>query len=145
MQKNKTHRYPLVKIVVIFILVFSVGEVKCKELDVIHDSISCCKSSYSRSQFESLTIEQLGNEFKRIKALRCDDCRIFGCDYQVIMEYLGKRLNGKSRKEIKKIMGNPDLKDGNQWMYFWRGRHDYLIFDFAGNKGAISRWYYAYE
>jgi hypothetical protein len=142
MKRQKALRYHSTKIILLFILVFAGSELLGK---VVADSISCCKSSYSRSQFESLTIELLGNEFKRIKALRCDDCRIFGCDYQVIMEYLGKRLNGKSRKEIKKIMGNPDLKDGNQWMYFWRGRHDYLIFEFTGNKGAISRWYYAYE
>lgn len=138
----KHHRYHSMKTIIILILLFSAGEVLGKG---VADSITCCKSTYSRSQFEGLTIEQLGNEFKRIKALRCDDCRIFGNDFQVIMEHLGKRLNGSSKKQIKKIMGNPDSKEGKQWIYFWRGRHDYLIFEFTGSKGAASRWYYAYE
>lgn len=105
----------------------------------------CCESRYENSQFDTIPLEQLGLEFQRLKALNCQYCQHYGSDLQIIMEKLGERLSGKSKRDIKNIMGKPGDKKNNCFIYHWRESHDFLIFDFSGGNGAVSEWYYAHE
>lgn len=106
---------------------------------------ACCKSQYQSSDFELLSLEQLGQEFKRLRRLACEDCDNFGSHFMKIMDVLTKKLDGASKKLIKHTMGKPDRRHAKQLIYYWRGEHDYLIFDFSGSPKAKASWYYAYE
>jgi hypothetical protein len=105
----------------------------------------CCISTYSVSQFDSLNLEQLGAEYKRLKSLNCQYCSRFRSHYMLVMEQLGTKLNGESRKAIKRVMGKPDERERNKLIYQWRGGHDYLYFTFNHGSAGKSNWYYAYE
>ena len=105
----------------------------------------CCESIYKNIPFDSLRSQQLGQEFKRLKALNCNDCDLYGSDLAEIMRTLAKKLSGASKKDVKSIMGKPDEKKMGLLIYHWRGRHDYLIFDFQGKNAAVVNWYHAFE
>lgn len=112
-----------------------------------HDSApapACCSSLHDRTQFDSLDIKTLGNEYQRLKQLNCSDCDNFSSDLAEIMRALEPKLQGKSKRQVKGIMGRPDEKSFGVLIYYWRGKHDYLIIEF-GRNGAIVNWYYAYE
>lgn len=70
---------------------------------------------------------------------------------QKVMERLGERLGikGNPRSQVIQWMGEPDVKktEGTteQWIYYWRGDHDYLIFVLDNGLVTKSEWYYAYE
>jgi hypothetical protein len=104
----------------------------------------CCKSKYSAERLAALEVKKLGVEYVRLKRAACEDCNSSMSDYYSIMQSLGEQLNGKSKQQIKKIMGLPDAKKNGRYIYFWRGWHDYLYFSFSSGK-AQSEWYYAFE
>lgn len=105
---------------------------------------TCCTSKYHTSRWDSLGLQNLSAEYVRLKRARCEDCRSSRSDYRSIMDALGEGLNGKTRQQIAKIMGQPDSRKDGQYIYFWRGWHDYLYFTFSAGKG-YSHWYYALE
>jgi hypothetical protein len=122
---------------------FSQHEVS-NEKNTVFSSDSCCKSIYSKTQMTELSLTQLGSEFRRIKQNRCKLCNAFGSDLMSIMSELKNDLYGCSKKTMYKTLGKPDEIVNGKYMYYWRGRHDYLYFEFKNNK-ATSHWYYAYE
>lgn len=106
---------------------------------------SCCSSRYGRAQLDSLDLPELGKEFKRMRRARCEACDLFGSDLMRVMNALGTRLDGKSKKLIKQVMGPPDHREGRTLIYDWREGHDQLEFTFGEDgKGAMD-WYQAYE
>jgi hypothetical protein len=104
----------------------------------------CCKSRYSAERREVLDIKKLGQEYTRLKHTHCEDCKSSMSDYYSIMQHLGEKLEGKTRQQIRKIMGSPDSRQDGKYIYFWRGWHDYLYFTFTSGKGR-AEWYYAFE
>ncbi len=106
---------------------------------------TCCSSKYSNDTFEKIDSKLLGKEFKRLKKSDCEDCNRFGSDFAEIMRALETRLTGKSKKYIRRIMGKPDEKYPDELIYYWRGKHDYLIFNFSEGKDATAIWHYDYE
>ena len=63
-----------------------------------------------------------------------------------VMEALGKRLDGSRKSKLRKIMGKADEKEGGQYIYHWRNRHDYLYFTKEKHSRTVKHgWYYAYE
>ena len=91
-----------------------------------------------------LSLTQLGSEFKRIKQNSCKQCNAYGSDLMSIMSELKNDLNACSKKTMYKTLGKPDEIVNGKYIYYWRGRHDYLYFEFENNK-ATPNWYYAYE
>lgn len=104
----------------------------------------CCKSRYGRERLETLDMTSLGLEYMRLKRAHCAACKSSMSDYYSIMIRLGKGLNGKSKRQITKIMGPPDSMEAGKHIYYWRGGHDYLYFTFTPGKER-SQWYHAYE
>ena len=105
---------------------------------------ACCTSRYHTTRWDTLGLQKLGAEYARLKRANCEDCRSSMSDYPSIMDALGKGLNGRTRRQIAKIMGQPDSRKDGQYIYFWRGWHDYLYFTFSSGKG-YAQWYYALE
>ena len=122
---------------------FSQHEVS-NENNTVFTLDSCCNSIFSKTQMTELSLTQLGSEFRRIKQNRCKQCAAFGSDLMTIMSELKNDLNGCSKKTMYKTLGKPDEIVNGKYMYYWRGRHDYLYFEFENNK-ATPYWYYAYE
>jgi hypothetical protein len=106
---------------------------------------NCCKSNYPREKFDSLSIKRLATEYKRLKAARCQKCLNFASDFNLVMESLGKKLDGSSTSFVKKTMDRPDKKREGKWIYYWRGEHDYLYFIVKDKHAVKAAWYYAYE
>ena len=104
----------------------------------------CCTSRYGPAMMDTLDIKKLALEYARLKRMDCEDCRHSMSDYRSIMERLGEQLNGKTKQQITRMMGRPDRRKDGQYIYFWRGWHDYLYFVFSSGRGR-SQWYYAYE
>lgn len=117
------------------------------DIAAITKHTSCCTSIYPESRFDSLSLQQLGQEFQRLRGLHCRDCDYYGSDLAAIMSVLERKLVGLSRKKVKRLMGDPDEKQPRKLIYYWRGQgHDYLIISFWGiGKGAATSWYHAYE
>ena len=68
-----------------------------------------------------------------------------GRKHQVMGE-LGELLStGESTERLLSVMGEPDARDGSHWVYYWRGRHDYLFFDCKDGKIVKSDWWMAGE
>ena len=67
-----------------------------------------------------------------------------GRKHQVMAE-LDKMLVGQGTETLLAVMGQPDARDGTHWVYYWRGRHDYLFFDCQGGKIVRSDWWMAGE
>jgi len=105
----------------------------------------CCASKYSEEQLDSIDINKLGTEYRRLKHTKCKACDLSGSGYVSVMSVLGERMNGKTADQLIEAMGKPDtVQDGN-YIYFWRKWHDdYLYFAFPQHK-AVSGWYYALE
>ncbi len=122
---------------------FSQHEVSNKK-NTVFTLDSCCNSIFSKTQMTELSLTQLGSEFKRIKQNSCKQCNVYGSDLMTIMSELKNDLNGCSKKTMYKTLGKPDEIVNGKYMYYWRGRHDYLYFEFENNK-AEPNWYYAYE
>lgn len=105
----------------------------------------CCASKYPEEQLDSLNLSKLGGEYQRLKRKNCEACDASGSSYVSIMNMLGNRMKGKTRHQVKEVMGKPDaIHDGN-YLYFWRDWHnDYLNFSFPEGK-ARSQWHYDLE
>ncbi|MBN9416303.1 MAG: hypothetical protein J0I12_12745 [Candidatus Eremiobacteraeota bacterium] len=67
-----------------------------------------------------------------------------GRKHQVMVE-LGERLGEGSTRTLLEIMGEPDAREGSNWLYYWRGRHDYLFFHCLGEKVLKAEWWMAGE
>jgi hypothetical protein len=104
----------------------------------------CCACKYPEEQWYSLDINILGAEYHRLKRKKCEACNSWLSDYGGVMKVLGNKLNGKTEQQVIKIMGKPEAMEDGNYIYFWRGGHDYLYFNFPQGK-AISQWYYALD
>ncbi|MBS2037526.1 hypothetical protein JST97_21230 [bacterium] len=62
-----------------------------------------------------------------------------------VMARLGKLLENGERQSLLATMGEPDAREGNLWIYYWRGRHDYLYFVLQGPRIVRSGWWMAGE
>ena len=62
-----------------------------------------------------------------------------------VMTELGQLLSQAKTSELLATMGEPDAHDGDQWIYYWRGRHDYLRFKVQGGQVVHSDWWMAGE
>lgn len=102
----------------------------------------CCTSKYKYEQWDTLDLKTLSAEYLRLKHKKCADCSDFSAPFNDILKALGKRLNGKTQQEVMRIMGKPDEIEAGNYLYYWRGRHDYLIFHLIDGK-AVYDWYQA--
>ncbi|MBL7711426.1 MAG: hypothetical protein JNL13_03135 [Chitinophagaceae bacterium] len=110
------------------------------------NNVQCCRSFYTAGRWDTLDLHRLGQEYKRLKSLKCSDCDHFSSDLMRIMEVLGTRLEGSRKCQVRKIMGKADEKEGRQYIYHWRNRHDYLYFTGEKHSRTVKHgWYYAYE
>jgi hypothetical protein len=109
-----------------------------------HDQKDCCSSVFSVGMLKQVSLEELAREYRRLRKHSCKDCFKWSSGLQLVMSELGVRLEDKSKTIIRKNMGRPDEKKGNQWIYDWRNGHDYLFFEFIEGR-AKAQWYYAYE
>ena len=62
-----------------------------------------------------------------------------------IMGRLGELLRQGSTATLLEIMGEPDAREGANWLYYWRGRHDYLFFRCEHGRVLNSGWWMAGE
>lgn len=109
------------------------------------NDVQCCRSVYAGA-WDTLDMNRLGQEYKRLKSLECSDCQHFSSDLMMVMEVLGERLEGSRKGRVRKIMGKPDEREGRQQIYHWRNRHDYLYFTREKHSRRVKHgWYYAYE
>ena len=105
----------------------------------------CCASKYSKESVKLVSLEEVSKEYKRLRRVRCEECSSWSASgLQMVMIELGNRLDGKSKDEIKSVMGKPDEIEDNDWIYNWREGHDYLYFTFDQGRGKAA-WFYAYE
>jgi hypothetical protein len=138
------------KIVFLVLLSSFVVQTSFSQNEVLDDKTtvftidSCCKSIYSKTQLTELSLTQLASEFRRIKQNWCKQCNTYGSDLMNIMSELKNDLNACSKKTMYKTLGKPDEILNGKYMYYWRGRHDYLYFEFEKNQ-ATPNWYHAYE
>ena len=112
----------------------------------VSEDPKCCESRYPTATFSQYTTRQLGQEYQRLRRLRCPACDYYTSDFHWIMEELGTRLNGQPRAAVRRIMGRPDsyAKKGTL-IYSWRYNHDYLRFRPAADGTVKSSWYMALE
>jgi hypothetical protein len=113
-------------------------------------------------------IDALGAELQRLRAIPghfgggvwSQDADAFGGRKHVVMQELGKRLERAPRTRIEAVMGAPDavVQAGDPlWqlatptagatllVYHWRGTHDFLYFELAGDTAVRSGWWMALE
>ena len=71
----------------------------------------------------------------------------FEGELHTIMTELGDRLGvaGTKSGRVTAIMGQPDARREGQWIYLWRGWHDYLYFEVAKGCVVSADWYMAGE
>lgn len=100
-----------------------------------------CSTKLSEDRISEVSLISLSKEFKRMRKLKCDD---FRSGMWVIMDELRKRMDNKSKEQIRKVMGKPDKIEGSHWIYSWRHFRDYLAFDFSEDS-TKAFWYNAYE
>lgn len=62
-----------------------------------------------------------------------------------VMAELGRQLGQVRTDRLLQIMGPPDERRANRWIYFWRGGHDYLYFEVEGARVTSSHWWMAGE
>lgn len=80
-----------------------------------------------------------------------DDVDKFNGRKHKVMQRLGELLGikGTPRSQVIQWLGEPDVKKTEdatqQWIYYWRRKHDYLIFILENEQVTKSEWYYAYE
>lgn len=106
---------------------------------------ACCESRYPATAFQQYTTQQLGQEYQRLRRLKCPACSRYRSDFHQLMEELGTRLNGQPRAAVRRIMGRPDSSSDSMLVYYWRYTHDYLRFRPAADGTVISSWYMALE
>ena len=68
-----------------------------------------------------------------------------GRKHQLMSQLKGFLESGQSPETVKSLLGEPDEKQGTQWLYFWRGKHDYLIFRFENGFTHGAEWWMAGE
>jgi hypothetical protein len=109
------------------------------------DAPKCCQSRYPAAAFKQRTTKQLGQEYQRLRSLKCQACSYYGGDFHQIMKELGTRLNGQPRATVRRVMGRPDQARDSTTVYYWRYTHDYLRFNLAADGTVVSSWYFALE
>jgi hypothetical protein len=62
-----------------------------------------------------------------------------------LMTQLGELLAPGSTARLLEVMGEPDAREGSNWLYYWRGRHDYLFFRCEQGQIVKSGWWMAGE
>ena len=106
---------------------------------------ACCESRYPTAAFQQYTTQQLGQEYQRLRRLRCPACSRYHSDFHRLMEELGTRLNGQPRAAVRRTLGRPDSSSDSTLVYYWRYTHDYLRFRLAADGTVVSSWYMALE
>ena len=109
------------------------------------EALACCQSRYPAGAFKQYTTQQLGQEYQRLRRVKCQACSYYGGDFHQIMKELGTRLNGQPRAIVRRIMGPPDATKNSTLLYYWRYTHDYLRFRPAAHGTVVSSWYLALE
>src|SRR5579872_1036793 len=84
------------------------------------------------------TLQGLGRRFQDLRRRQRDrkpgefdrDLDGFGGKLHEVMIELGKRLGraGTTGAQVIAIMGEPDERKAERWVYLWRGWQDYLYF-----------------
>ena len=113
-------------------------------------------------------VDDLGAELQRLRAIPGHfgggawhaDVDAFGGRKHVVLQQLGQRLATAPRARIEAVMGAPDAvahAGDPMWqlaapaagatllVYHWRGEHDFLYFELAGDASVRSGWWMAYE
>jgi hypothetical protein len=113
-------------------------------------------------------VDDLGAELQRLRAIPghfgggawSDDVDRYGGRKHVVLQRLGERLATASRARIEAVMGPPDAiahagdplwqlaapsAGATLLVYHWRGTHDFLYFELAGDTAVRSGWWMAYE
>lgn len=119
----------------------------------------CCKSELA--DFSKATLQELGTEYQRLKALQPSCCQNFHSDLQLLMEDMGKKweLQHLCVKKVIKFAGKADAesvpnqhqqpyiceKGEKLLIYHWRSWHDYMYVVVKGKRVKAVSWYYAYE
>lgn len=63
-----------------------------------------------------------------------------------LMDQLKEALElGQSQETVRTLLGDPDEVQGHRWLYFWRGKHDYLVFRFKDGFTQGADWWMAGE
>jgi hypothetical protein len=106
---------------------------------------TCCESHYPTAAFQQYSTQQLGQEYQRLRRLKCQACNRYGSDFHQLMKELGTRLNGQPRTTVRHIMGRPDSRSDSTLVYYWRTTHDYLRFRPVADGTVVSSWYLALE
>lgn len=109
------------------------------------EAAACCQSRYPAAAFKQYTTQQLGQEYQRLRGIKCQACSYYGGDFHQLMKELGTRLNGQPRATVRRIMGPPDATPNNTLVYYWRYTHDYLRFRPGAQGTVVSSWYLALE
>ena len=106
---------------------------------------TCCQSRYPAATFATISTEQLGAEYRRLKRRQCPACARFGSDLHALLRVLGQRLDDQPPRTVAQVLGRPDRVRGDSLLYYWRGEHDYLYFRPGADQRGHSAWYHAYE
>jgi hypothetical protein len=101
------------------------------------------------------TLRELGQRFGELRRRRRAhkpgqfdrDVEGWGGELHQVMTELGTRLGaeGTPGARVIEIMGEPDERKPQRWVYLWRGWHDYLYFEIVGDRVVRSAWYMAGE
>jgi hypothetical protein len=68
-----------------------------------------------------------------------------GRKHQLMGELMKVLETGQSEETLVNLLGKPDELDESSWVYYWRGKHDYLIFDLKDGFTTGARWWMAGE
>lgn len=68
-----------------------------------------------------------------------------GRKHQLMGELKEALESGQSEETLKTLLGAPDEIQGKSWLYYWRGKHDYLIFEFSKGFTTGAKWWMAGE
>lgn len=98
------------------------------------------------------SLAELGRRFAALRKRRAandHDASVYswGGELHQVMTELGERLGaaGTPASRVRQIMGEPDERTPERWIYQWRGGHDYLFFDIAKDRVVRADWYMAGE
>lgn len=117
-----------------------------------------CNNKFEKGSVNLLSTQELSTEFRKFKVENnsCND--VWGSDFHLIMQQLGRRLGkkGTHKEEVTRWMDSPDYQsdsidaiklnaDEEIMVYHWRGWHDWLYFIIKDDMVKNYDWWFAYE